>query len=123
VADPRILIDTGPLVALISKNDGHHHECAETMADLTPPLLTCWPVLTKAARLLRGDAGSIQKLFGSYEAGLLLMLDLDAQAIPAIGRLMHRYRDMGAQLADAALLHLAKREDIRTIFTLDRRDF
>ena len=30
---------------------------------------------------------------------------------------------MGAQLADASLVYLAQREDISTVFTLDRRDF
>ncbi len=36
---------------------------------------------------------------------------------------MRRYESIGAQLADASLIHLAEREGIRTIFTLDRRDF
>jgi predicted nucleic acid-binding protein len=36
---------------------------------------------------------------------------------------MRRYESIGAQLADAALIHLAEREGIRTIFTLDRRNF
>jgi predicted nucleic acid-binding protein len=37
--------------------------------------------------------------------------------------MMRRYEDIGLQLADAALVHLAERENIRTVFTLDRRDF
>ena len=36
---------------------------------------------------------------------------------------MKRYEDAGLQFADAALAHLAERENIRTVFTLDRRDF
>ena len=36
---------------------------------------------------------------------------------------MHRYEDIGLQLADAALIHLAEREGVRTVFTTDRRDF
>ena len=36
---------------------------------------------------------------------------------------MKRYESSGLQLADAALAHLAEREDIRTVFTTDRRDF
>ena len=36
---------------------------------------------------------------------------------------MRRYETIGAQLADAALVYLAEQENIRTVFTLDRRDF
>jgi predicted nucleic acid-binding protein len=36
---------------------------------------------------------------------------------------MKRYEDIRPQLADAALVYLADREGIDTIFTLDRRDF
>ena len=36
---------------------------------------------------------------------------------------MKRYEDAGLQFADAALAHLAERENIRTVFTTDRRDF
>jgi predicted nucleic acid-binding protein len=36
---------------------------------------------------------------------------------------MERYATLGAQLADAALVFIAEREGIETVFTLDRRDF
>ncbi len=36
---------------------------------------------------------------------------------------MDRYASLGAQLADAALMYIAEREGINTVFTLDRRDF
>ncbi len=36
---------------------------------------------------------------------------------------MERYKQLGAQLADAALMYLTEREGIATVFTLDRRDF
>ena len=36
---------------------------------------------------------------------------------------MRRYQSLGAQLADAALVYLAEREDTDQVFTLDRRDF
>jgi predicted nucleic acid-binding protein len=36
---------------------------------------------------------------------------------------MRKYKALRPQLADAVLIHLADREQIDTIFTLDRRDF
>jgi predicted nucleic acid-binding protein len=40
-----------------------------------------------------------------------------------IATIMRRYEDAGLQFADAALAHLAERENIGTVFTLDRREF
>lgn len=119
----RVLIDTGPLVAVMSQTDSFHHLCTETLASLSPPLGTCWPVLTEAAWLLRSQPAALEKLFEAFDAGVFEMLLLDGDADEPIAQFMRRYRSVGAQLADAAIMYLADRENIRTVFTLDRRDF
>jgi uncharacterized protein len=86
-------------------------------------LLTCWPVLTEAAWLLRRRPVALGKLFEAFDAGLLELLTLDAAAISRVAAFLRRDEAVGAQLADAALVYLAEREDIRTGCTLDRRDF
>jgi uncharacterized protein len=123
VADRHTLADTGPIVALMSARDEHHARCTEALAALTPPLLTCWPVLTEAAWLLRKQPQAIEKLFAAFDAGLFSLLELDAGAMPWIAACMQRYESANIQLADAALVYLAERDHIRTLFTLDRRDF
>jgi uncharacterized protein len=119
----RILIDTGPMVALFSRDDEHHERCSDALTALIPPLLTCWPVVTEAAYLLRKRPTSLHQLFGSFNDGFFALLALNADDLPAIAALMKRYESAGVQFADAALAHLAERENIRTIFTTDRRDF
>jgi len=119
----RVLIDTGPMVALFSEDDEHHERCSEALTALTPPLFTCWPVITEAAWLLRRRPDSLQKLFHSFGGGLFALLTLDANDLPAIAAVMKRYESSGLQFADAALAHLAERENIRSVFTMDRRDF
>ncbi|HKI19355.1 MAG TPA: PIN domain-containing protein [Isosphaeraceae bacterium] len=119
----RVLIDTGPMVALFSEDDQHHERCSEALTALTPPLLTCWPVVTEAAWLLRKQPTDLHNLFKGFAGGLFALLTLNADDLPAVADLMKRYESSALQLADATLAHLAEREKIRTVFTTDRRDF
>ena len=117
------LVDTGPLVAIASARDQRHRLCVEQLRHLQPPLLTCWPVITEAAWLLRHHPSAVERLLGSFEVGLLRLLTLDEKAIRWLATFLMRYRKMGAQIADGALIYLAERDGIDTVFTLDRRDF
>ena len=117
------LVDTGPLVAIASARDQHHQICVEQLRLLQPPLLTCWPVITEAAWLLRHHGSAVERLLGGFEEGLLRMLVLDERAPRWLATFVKRYQKMWAQIADGALVYLAEREGIETVFTLDRRDF
>ncbi len=119
----RVLVDTGPLVALLASSDSRHRLCVDTFESIAPPLLTCWPVLTEAAWLLRKQHRPIDRMFDMHAAGLFAILPLDGEDLGAIAEIMRRYESARVQFADASLAHLAEREDVRTLFTLDRRDF
>ena len=118
----RILIDAGPMIALFSSEDGGHARYVATMAGLTAPFFTCWPVLTEVAYFLRKRPEATARMMDGFPHGLFKLLHLDADDLPAIAAIMTRYESLGLQLADASLVHLADREGIRTVFTLDRRD-
>jgi len=119
----RVLVDTGPLVAILSSVDQHHATCVETLRHLPGPLLCCWPVITEAAWLLRAYPRAVQHILRSTESGFLELLSLAGTEAKGIAEVMKTYQDIQPQLADAALVYLADREGIDTIFTLDRRDF
>jgi predicted nucleic acid-binding protein len=119
----RVLLDTGPLVALLAESDSRHQLCADTYAKLSPPLLTCWPVLTEAAWLLREQHRPLDRIADAHAAGMFALLPLEDDSLAAIAAIMRRFEDADIQFADAALAHLAERDNIRTVFTTDRRDF
>jgi uncharacterized protein len=119
----RVLIDTGPLVAILSNTDEQHESCLRALSDLPSPLLSCWPVITEAAWLLQATPGAVQELLKTLHVGFLEILPLRGMDAKAIAGIMERYAAIRPQLADAALVYLANREGIDTIFTLDRRDF
>lgn len=119
----RILVDTGPLVAILSPHDEYHAVCVNALRDMPGPLFTCWAVITEAAWLLRKSPRAVQQLLRSIDGRFLELLPLAGVEAEAIAALMKRYEDIRPQFADASLVYLASREKIEAIFTLDRRDF
>jgi predicted nucleic acid-binding protein len=119
----RILVDTGPLVAILARDDEYHDVCVNALRDMPAPLLSCWPVITEAAWLLRKSSRAVQQLLRSIDGSFLELLPLAGAEGEAIAALMKRYEDIHPQFVDAALVYLASREKIETIFTLDQRDF
>jgi uncharacterized protein len=118
-----ILVDAGPMVALISASDRHHESCKATLAKLNEWLLTVWPAVTEAMYLLRGSWQAQSALWEMIERRVLNFAYLDENDAYKMRSLMEKYRDLPMDLADAALVRVAERENLRRIFTLDRRDF
>lgn len=119
----KLLVDTGPIVAIMLDSDEHHEACVEQLRSIRGPLLTCWPVITEAAWLLRAYPSAIRRLLASFGGRPFEIVPLGETDLPAIAAILARYSSLGIQLADASLVHLANREQIESIFTLDRRDF
>lgn len=118
-----ILVDAGPLIALIHKDDAHHAECVAALQSITEPLGTVWPALTEAMYLLSFSWKAQEALWEMIERGVVVLLPLEQRELSRIRELMKKYKDLPMDLADAALVAVAEREKIRRIFTLDRRDF
>ena len=118
-----ILVDAGPLIALVDANDQHHAECMAALKNMREAMATVWSPLTEAMYLLADQPRAQESLWEMVDRGALQLLALDPGDAPRIRELMHKYANRPMDLADAALLRAAEREGIRKIFTVDRRDF
>jgi predicted nucleic acid-binding protein len=118
-----ILIDAGPLIALVDAADQHHAKCVAALKSLREPLATIWPPLVEAMYLLSGLPAAQNAIWEMLERGAIALLPLDSKDFPRIRELMHKYANRRMELADAALLRVAEREGLRKIFTIDRRNF
>jgi predicted nucleic acid-binding protein len=118
-----ILVDAGPLVALVDADDQHHKKCVAALKSFREPLGTVWPPLTEAMYLLADLPDAQRALWEMIARGALQLLALNVSDIPRIRDLMCKYADRPMDLADAALIAVAEREGTRKIFTVDRRDF
>ena len=118
-----ILVDAGPLVALIHADDRHHASCKEALRKVREALGTVWPAFTEAMDLLRFSSKAQDALWRLLESEAVKILPLDASDAPRMRDLMRKYKDLPMDLADAALVRVAEREKLPRIFTIDRRDF
>lgn len=118
-----ILIDAGPLVALLHRDDQDHARCVAALRKVRTVLTTTWPPLTEAMYLLSFSAQAQDALLEMVERGALRVLPIDESDIPRVRVLIQKYQDLPMDLADATLVRVAEREGIQEVFTLDRRDF
>lgn len=124
MADVSVLIDTGAFAALFDPSDEHHVLCCRQFQLL--PLgksSTCWPVVTEASYLIRRYPRQQEEFLDGVANGDFPLLPLSEADIPGIRVVLSKFGDQEIDLADAALVHLAHRERITRIFTLDRRHF
>ena len=103
-----ILVDTGPLVALIHEDDNEHRICKETFLTFGEPLGTVWPVLTEAMYLLSFSWEGQNALWEMTQAGAVEILSLGTDDVARMRELMRKYRDLPMDLADASLIAAAE---------------
>ncbi|HON47383.1 MAG TPA: pilus assembly protein, partial [Kiritimatiellia bacterium] len=66
---PPIIIDAGPLVALINARDTYHAWTVEQLKQASGPLLTCEAALSEAIFLLRTTSGGVSQIGGMLRSG------------------------------------------------------
>lgn len=118
-----ILMDTGPLVALLHQDDQNHKACTAVLKRLKETLVTVWPVITEAMYLLNFSWRAQDALWEILNSDVLKVLPLEPGDYPRMRELMRKYRNLPMDFADAALVRVAERERLRRVFTLDRRHF
>ncbi|MGH8700581.1 MAG: type II toxin-antitoxin system VapC family toxin [Burkholderiales bacterium] len=114
-----LLVDTGPLVALLSERDRHHEWAKQAFAGSATPARTCEAVLSEAWYLLRLTRRGQPALLELVERGLISIDFALASELVAVRRLVTRYRDRPMALADACLVRMAELYDEATVLTLD----
>lgn len=114
-----IILDTGPLVALLNGRDTHHEWAKAQFACLKPPLITCEPVLSEACFLLRRLPGAPRAVLQLLDRGVLEVPFRLAAESQVLAALMHRYASVPMALADACLVRMAEQHSDSAVMTLD----
>ena len=117
-----LIIDTGPLVALIDKQDKEMHEkCAAIVRENTGVLHTTIPCLTEAMHFLRSRRGwkGQATLWQYVTKRHLVIFPLLYPELMRVQELMQQYHDTPMSIADASLVVLAETQNIHRILTTD----
>jgi len=112
-----VLIDSGPIVAVLNKRDVRHAWAARHFEDYEG-FITCEAVLSEVFFLLRADSHATAKFCAILEEGVLTVRSL-GQHLSAIAQLIRRYSNLPMSYADACLVRLAELDDTATVFTTD----
>lgn len=118
-----MLCDTGPMVAMVDRDDPYHGRCLDVLS-LIPSdgFVTTWPCLAEAMYLLGRRLGFTgqDQLWDLVDDEIITVDVPDSGEWVQMRQLMHQYQDSPMDLADASLVTAAERLDLRRVFTLDR---
>ena len=113
------LVDAGPLIALFDKDDIYHQQILEFLKSYNCHLYTTWPVITETLYVLSFST-EVQLDFLSWlDRGGLRVLNFDQSILKRVIDLTKKYNDLAADFADASLVAVAEREDIKDIVSID----
>jgi len=119
----RALADTGALLACLDRRDPWHERCRDAFRHFRLPLSTSSAVLTELFHLLGDNTRETDLAWAFIHSGAVTVLPISDPDLPDIEVLMRKYRDRPMDFADATLVHLAQREWLSTVFTIDHDDF
>jgi hypothetical protein len=117
------LIDTGALFAFLDANEPWHERCRLAIAEAPLPLVTTAAVLTELFHFVTKRMRQQEIAWRLLRTRQIEVRAIDSADLPALDALMHRYADRPMDFADATLVHVAEREGLHTILTIDHDDF
>jgi predicted nucleic acid-binding protein len=116
----KVLLDTGPVVAYLNRNDQHHRWAIKSWSALFDPLWTCEAVLSEVIFLLQSESAGAEPILRLLERQIIRVDFVLADHRADVSRLLRKYTDQSMSLADACLVRMAELADQCQVFTTDR---
>jgi uncharacterized protein len=115
-----MLLDTGPLVALLSRADVNHARARAIFAECLPPFRSCEAVIAEACFLMRKvhHAGPAEVVALGRRGVYTIAMSIE-EHWTNLERLLRKYADRPISLADACLIRCAELYDEPRILTFD----
>ena len=116
----RVVIDTGPLVALLNKRDQYHSWARSVLGTIESPIFTCEAVLAETCFLLGKVKGGPDAILAMLAQDILKIdFSLPQEAAP-VRALMSRFQSVPMSFTDACLVRMTELEPKSAVLTLNR---
>ena len=113
------ILDAGPLIAAINRQDEHHRWACETLERPGPPFYSCPEAMAEAAAMTGRPAAIVEMV---HAKEIILAFHLAEQTASVLS-LLNKYADRGMDLADACIVRMTEMIRDCRVVTLDRTDF
>jgi predicted nucleic acid-binding protein len=113
------LLDAGPLIAALNRDDQHHRWARDILARLGPPFHSCPEAMAEAAAMTGRPAAIVEMI---HAGEIVLSFDLAEQAASVLA-LLNKYADRQMDLADACIVRMTELVRDCRVVTVDRADF
>jgi predicted nucleic acid-binding protein len=118
-----LILDTGPLVALLDATDPDHERCADLLRESKEPRIVPVCVLVEVEYLLRPWPDAFPALLVDFKAGAFELLDLSERWLQRAGELIAQYSNLQLGLVDATVVAATEMLVEDKLVTLDHRHF
>ncbi|MFT4268796.1 MAG: PIN domain-containing protein [Xenophilus sp.] len=115
----RLILDTGPWVALHCRGERHHAWAKAQFAKTAEPLLTCEAVVAETCFLLARGGFDPRRALELLERGVVRLGMALGEEIAAVQQLFTRYGNVPASLADACLIRMSELYEPCRVLTLN----
>ena len=116
----KILIDSGPLIALFDASDKYHLEAVNFIKNNKYPLVTTIASITEALHLLDFNRNAQIDFIEWVYRGAVEIANIENSDFARLRELTKKYRDLPMDFADSCLVYLAEKLSLNTIATIDR---
>lgn len=114
-----VIVDTGPLIALIDRRERHHGWVRARVSEIVPPLKTCEAVLSEACFLARRVPGGVPSILALFEQGACALTFSLAPHLGEVSACVQRYADLPSSVADACLVRMSELAPQSVVLTFD----
>jgi predicted nucleic acid-binding protein len=113
------LIDASPLIALFNGDDKYHLKIMDLLKAYKGILTTSWPVITEVCYMLNYNSNVQIDFLKWIERGGIKIEDIRESDIERMIELSKKYSDIPMDLADASLIIISERLNLKDIITID----